>query len=499
MKKRIMHNKEPHRLIPNEVDKLLYNTYAQAQEATHTTEWASLQQRLVAYDAHKLKVKYSLAALVLCLCLGVSYMVYQYNKNNTLLNSQTTPQASTNHTHITKTQALQATSTQANNELANQTTTNTIPAVTATTQAASKYTTKPSTLTQATVTTNHNTAYTQANDANAYANNIKHKKQVKQYPNTNQVYTTKNSNAISKNNTTANLPSVYHAGVDEVLIVQSGAIQNLNSAIAYTYNIAKTPATVQPAQAHTSNITTTYPLSTLPVVTKAKQKRARPVPEHEYYAGTKMLYAEVYSGINNSTKQRNNFAAFLAPSGYTTKRLTQEHTLSTMQAGVYLKLRNKHWILGTGLGYLQLGDRVQYDAAYSGTIALNSTKATQYTYLEIPLIAGYEWAHKHWGVSIQGGVSANVLMQLRGQYVSVNNFTTALYDVKANKQDFKKSIIQLILTPQLNYYMNSNTNLYIAPNLRHSLTPITTQSSGLQQSYNSMGLTFGIRTLIKQK
>lgn len=233
--------------------------------------------------------------------------------------------------------------------------------------------------------------------------------------------------------------------------------------------------------------------------TKTKKTRTRKeAPEHEYISGMQgKWYIEAFSGYNNSIKHNKSFAAFLAPAGYVEKRLNQENALISLQAGVNVKYRRNHFIFGTGLSYLELGDMVKYDASYSGAVALNANGRSRLTYVEIPLSAGYDWANKRWGFSLQGGISAGILLGAKGQYVSLNSFNNDLFDLNSNKSTFRKTQLNLLVTPSVNYFMNENTNVFVSPLYRLNLQPVTATGAAINQKYYGMGLRVGIRTTLR--
>ena len=143
---------------------------------------------------------------------------------------------------------------------------------------------------------------------------------------------------------------------------------------------------------------------------------------------------------------------------------------------------------------MQLGDRVNYDSISTGSFAISANGSTNFTYIEIPLLAGYEWANKRWGFTLQGGVSTGLLTGLSGKYVSIANYNTNLFDVNENKTTFKKQIFNLIVTPQLNYFVSSKINLFVSPSYRRNLQPITANTADLKQKYNTLGFSIGIRS-----
>jgi cellobiose-specific phosphotransferase system component IIB len=98
---------------------------------------------------------------------------------------------------------------------------------------------------------------------------------------------------------------------------------------------------------------------------------------------------------------------------------------------------------------------------------------------------------------MQAGLSTGVLMQLSGKYASIQNFNTQLYDVQANKNNFRSTVFNVIVNPQINYYFNEGSNVFVAPNYRRNLQPVTVATSDLKQKYNVFGFNIGIRTRLK--
>jgi hypothetical protein len=198
--------------------------------------------------------------------------------------------------------------------------------------------------------------------------------------------------------------------------------------------------------------------------------------------------------VNSSKKDAGSFAAFLAPAGYNEKRLNQENALKSLQAGVQFTYRTRqHVLLSAGLGYFTLGDRVNYDASYSGNVALGANGRSRFAYLEIPLTVGYEWTRNRWGFALQGGISTGILLNAKGSYVSTTQFSSQLFNLAGNKQIFRKTVFSLLASPSVHYYMNDRTSIFVAPTYRLNLQPITKTGSELSQKYLTPGLQIGVR------
>jgi hypothetical protein len=304
----------------------------------------------------------------------------------------------------------------------------------------------------------------------------------------------------------------------KALLPQTGDEINTETAIAdedekemtATANTAPEPITKTndtPAPADNAAITTPQPdaaaaltSGNIPPVTKNKKEKKtrapKEAPAHEFNnEGTWLVSA--FTGYNRSTKDAQSFAAFLAPAGYTEKRLKQEQSLGSLQAGVRFDYRKKHLLLSSGLTYFEQGDQVRYDAAYSGNVALGANGRSTFSYLEIPITAGYEWANKHWGFSVQGGLSAAFLLNAKGKYVNTSNFTSQLFNLADNKQIFRNKIFSVLVTPAVHYYVNDRTGLFISPAYRLNLQPVTKTGAELSQKYSSLGFSIGVRMRLR--
>ena len=376
---------------------------------------------------------------------------------------------------------------------------------------------------------------------NTTVNNVKNNSTAKTFTKVNNTLTTKNNgNEINTNNINKTVPNYYNPNSENLQKnytnnlayqktgnykksrsltgklgdeVQLATTKTYDTANTFTKNIiTESVLTIEKNNPITpvntlilTTLTTTLPNATttplaLPILTAKHNnklpkvtKRERYLPEQTFNHNT-ILYAEAYSGANNSVKNKQSFVAFLAPAGYNNKRLYQENVLTSMQTSMQLKLRKNHSLLTSGITYMQLGDRINYDTATMGSIALLANGTTKFNYLELPVIVGYEIAKNRWGLALQGGITAGVLVGLSGNYASIKNYNTTLYNVASNKSTFRRSIFNAVIAPQVQYYFNENTNLFVNPMIRHNLQTVTVTTADMQQRYNSYSVNVGIRT-----
>jgi Outer membrane protein beta-barrel domain len=477
-----MENKPTYRLFEDKVDKLVHD--ALVNETIHTTqhEWQSLQQRLQDYHKQPTNSIYKYTAIVaVCTTLILALLFLQNNNTNNKKTVNTT--AIKNETNNVSPLSNRSTLTDENvqdNITKNNTTTQS-NVTRSSSSDGNKLSTQnyipPPIAIKTIALTNTSTP----------KNNFKQKDKIVVTP-------------LKENDREDNKPIVAQSNetIKEVSTTpQKGVVMK---AIDETTTITATENSTETDHLQGIHSVTDKPLPQ--VVTAKRQRSRKEAPQHDFSNEVK-LYVEAYSGLTNSTKDKNSFAIFLAPKGLIEKRLNQEYAITTANAGVNFKLSKNHFLFSSGLSYLQFGDKVNYDSSVAGVVGLTANGKSSFTYLEIPVLAGYDWASKRWGFNLQGGLSMGVLLNTNGQYLSTNNIVVpqninyTVFDLKKNQSTFKKSVFNLIINPQLNYFINSNTNIFVSPVYRRNLQPITVTDAEIKQKYNSFGINFGLRTRIK--
>jgi hypothetical protein len=494
-----MQNKDIYKMYEDKVDKLVHDTFVQDMAVvTNGTEWNSLQQRLIQHQTQQKKAQKKPLLLLLTIVLlststviGYNYFTQKNTKNNIAINNSNNTVNTTNS--VTEKGLLSTNNNDETTIIDEPVNENNI------TKNSENYVQPPTSIenlkntltksnniktkapfTKKTITNQFQNIATINKKSKINSNKVKIQNSYTNFNNDNQLELNNDVKNVTDNTTNKEIENVYDN--DKVI----GMDDNKNNDV------------VAVAPTHTpSLITVKNDTQKAPVVAKLKKnKRTKEMPEHEFNA-EKKWYVEAFSGVNNSRKDKNSFAAFLAPAGYINKRLNQEYNLNTIQAGVVLKVQKKHFIFGSGVNYLQLGDKVNYRNDTASFIFNNANGNTNFTYLELPFTAGYEWANKRWGFTLQGGLAAGILMNLSGQYASINNYNTQLFDVKNNKSTFKKAIFNVVINPQINYYISQNINIFASPMYRRNLQPITANDADLKQKYSSFGFNIGIRTKLK--
>ncbi len=187
---------------------------------------------------------------------------------------------------------------------------------------------------------------------------------------------------------------------------------------------------------------------------------------------------------------------------------TDERTLKTTGYNLNLTARKNHWGFRTGMGFLQLAERTDYntintfykydtsyktvDPNYGQTPAgtrivlirqkVDTTVTTmhsidhpdarvQFNYLKVPLIASYEFRFGSFGLTLDAGLNTAFLMKKTGVYTEFSGSEFQLKDVR-HSNDFNKVLFQAYTAAGLQYHIGNRWSV--------------TGSYGLTQSLNSM-------------
>jgi len=130
----------------------------------------------------------------------------------------------------------------------------------------------------------------------------------------------------------------------------------------------------------------------------------------------------------------------------------------------------------------------RYDSSYSNNVYETTNT---YTYLEIPLIAGYKLKpNSRLSISAEGGLIAGLLLNAKGKTISHQNYEEA----KAfnGNQDFLKIHLSLYLGCGIQYMVNKHIGIRTGASFRRSLNSVYTREYPLIRYYNSAGLRLGL-------
>lgn len=159
----------------------------------------------------------------------------------------------------------------------------------------------------------------------------------------------------------------------------------------------------------------------------------------------------------------------------------------------------------TGIRYAQIGSTLRFDGLRFGngvtiiggsgstfpnsmTTTLSHISTTK-RYIEIPLIARFEFGHKKLSYYFEAGVSPHLYFQTKNTEVSTSASTSTITnDIKRGE---KRLLLGYVIGFGLNYGMSEKMQLFVQPTMR-----VYTNSSdpnGFVRGYRSLGLEFGFR------
>jgi hypothetical protein len=243
----------------------------------------------------------------------------------------------------------------------------------------------------------------------------------------------------------------------------------------------------------------------------AKKSRTRKYSIEDFLNAESKWEFEIYAGADQVTK---NLTGILVPQSYVRKRSLQEKSASPISAGIGFTYHRNKFVFHTGLNYLQLGEKVQYDAKVTKTFSgINPVTSLPYTYdstfinenvlkangtskiayLEIPFAAGIKLGQHRSRLTytLQAGVSFGVFLNASGNYIDTS--LNGVFSLRENKNLFSKVTFSAMAMPSVNYLVTPNTELYLMPLFRWNLNPATRQDEPLMQKYRSSGLRIGVR------
>jgi len=125
----------------------------------------------------------------------------------------------------------------------------------------------------------------------------------------------------------------------------------------------------------------------------------------------------------------------------------------------------------------------------------NTTKKhivqNKYTYLEIPLIFGYEITRNKFSYTLRAGLITGIFLNAKGSNISFDDSKTI---TSLNKElPFLKTNFTLLFGCGLNYKLTENYSLISEFMYRKSLNSLFDNSYPVSQKYNTIGLKLGVR------
>lgn len=174
--------------------------------------------------------------------------------------------------------------------------------------------------------------------------------------------------------------------------------------------------------------------------------------------------------------------------------------------------------LRTGLSYTQFNEQFKYRNENEERIIITNRYDTQgniigtdtivetgtrevithnrYSMLDVPILAGYEFGHKKFSFSVNGGILLNVMFDQKGQFLSPNDLKPASFSKgqPGATQPFRQTLAMgWYGSLGIQYEMKHQISLLVEPYFRIDPQPFTKAGYIVQQRYFTTGLSIGLR------
>ena len=167
---------------------------------------------------------------------------------------------------------------------------------------------------------------------------------------------------------------------------------------------------------------------------------------------------------------------------YAQARKAAERATSSLDLALFYRLQHSHWLYQIGLSYNEWGEQIVYP--------FNSLDGTnRYRYLNLPVMAGYQWTKNKVSISPMLGVSAGIKLNGRGYYLMPNGSV----DIVEAQTLATSGLAQI----EVAYHLDPLI-FHVTPGFRSSLgSPV---KSGLTKNhYQALGCQIGIIYLLEHK
>jgi hypothetical protein len=263
----------------------------------------------------------------------------------------------------------------------------------------------------------------------------------------------------------------------------------------------------------------------------------------DYYSKNKQsnFSIEIYSGIQQNTKR---ISANQLLTEYADIRNTAEKKINTTYFGFNVSLQRKRLVIQSGIAYHLIGENNQYDAkskqwikndeneweyynkqivkidtvyhfgivSYNQTIvnAKDSTLLTKYdsvfvyhndsnminangktkiSYLELPLLLGYQFNSGKFSITPMAGITMGYLLQSNGSYI--NKSITGIETIHEGKI-LNAYAFNYLFKLQVAYQFTSHWMVSLLPQYKSNIISVSPKSSGINTKYRSLGASIGL-------
>lgn len=116
-----------------------------------------------------------------------------------------------------------------------------------------------------------------------------------------------------------------------------------------------------------------------------------------------------------------------------------------------------------------------------------------FTYVEVPILIGYEWGLKRWRLSLKGGLGLGILSRQQSFYLSTDEAEIA----PVSTDVYTKVIYNGIFRLGMHYSFTSQFGIDIVPFSRLNFNNMTNKNAAFQQKYSNVGMQLGLSYKLK--
>jgi len=207
---------------------------------------------------------------------------------------------------------------------------------------------------------------------------------------------------------------------------------------------------------------------------------------------------------------------------YENDRHNTEHFLETFDVGAQFQMKhNSGFIAGTGINYRQIDELFQSESSAQirlfkegiveivtnadgslteitgqklviNRISWNKKKYNNYSFISVPVYAGYSFSSDLMHFEITSGIDINLIFLKEGEIIGNEGFPVSVSESQ-NSIFRKNTSVNLIGGFKLLYPLTDRMTIYSEPNFYYNLYSITDADHPLEQRYIHAGIRFGTR------
>jgi len=251
-------------------------------------------------------------------------------------------------------------------------------------------------------------------------------------------------------------------------------------------------------------------------VLKTKRSLKRQIDCYDHSRKKNPLYVLAYAGPAYVMKSLSNATTNTEVNDYIQLREETERVLEGWRTGLMLKYVHKSGVYGKfGIEWMRINEKMEYGEteettvietqivkwivneqgdsnAITGPVTVTYTKSTnweifnKYTFVNVPLMLGYQQEKGKWTYAAEAGVIINNSFKFSGMIINDQN--------AIDEPNHFRSKIGLSLTAGvgMGYSLTDNLKLWMTPSLKYDLGNVNENNYSINQRYTSIGLLAGL-------